>query len=259
MGFALLLLISNSLMQTTSLQAQQLTKSFDDFVAVDHVSFQVHPGEIFGLIGPNGAGKTTTLRMLSGLLRPSNGTVLVNGIPMDKDKIQARRGLGFLTGDMDLYRRLTPTELLRYFGRLYRVPRKTLERRIDQLISLFGITEFATKNCETLSTGQKQRVSIARTQVHNPSSVILDEPTTGLDIMASEFVLQFINKVAKEENKAVIFSTHNLTEVERLCDRIGVIHKGQLLFLGTPTELCEQQAAQQLSEAFFNLVNRYSL
>ena len=236
------------------IEARGLTKDFGDFRAVNDVSFQVAPGEIFGLLGPNGAGKTTTLRMLSGLLTPTAGEAVMNGYSMRNEKMAARRSLGFLTGDMDLYRRLNPRELLLYFGKLYETPTAELSARVERLIEAFGITAFADRHCEKLSTGQKQRVSIARTLVHDPKIVVLDEPTTGLDIMASEFILQFIRAMAKEEGKALIFSTHNLTEVERLCDRIGVIHRGNVVYLGDVARLKERTGEETLTRAFFELV-----
>ncbi len=239
---------------STLIEARELTKNFGDFRAVNNVSFQVEAGEIFGLLGPNGAGKTTTLRMLSGLLTPSAGEAIMNGYSMHKEQMAARRSLGFLTGDMDLYRRLNPRELLMYFGKLYETPKAELNNRVDRLIEAFGITPFVDRHCEKLSTGQKQRVSIARTLVHDPKIVVLDEPTTGLDIMASEFILQFIRKMAREEGKALIFSTHNLTEVERLCDRIGIIHQGDLVYLGDVAGIKQQTGQDTLPQAFFELV-----
>ncbi|MEM1214881.1 MAG: ABC transporter ATP-binding protein [Bacteroidota bacterium] len=241
---------------TNLIEAKQLTKHFGDFCAVDDLSFSIQPGEIFGLLGPNGAGKTTTLRMLSGLLRPSKGEAFINGHSMEKDKMAARQSLGFLTGDMDLYRRLNPREILRYFGELYQTSPAVLDDRVEGLIEAFGITPFVDRHCEKLSTGQKQRVSIARTLVHDPAVVILDEPTTGLDIMSSEFILQFIRNMAREEGKALIFSTHNLSEVARLCDRIAIINSGQLAYLGPLAGLRERTGQNDLSAAFFHLVSQ---
>jgi sodium transport system ATP-binding protein len=236
------------------IESRGLSKNFGDFRAVNQVSFGVQAGEIFGLLGPNGAGKTTTLRMLSGLLRATEGEAFIAGHSMTHDQLAARSALGFLTGDMDLYRRLNPRELLTYFGELYGVPKTTLKSRVKYLIDAFGIGDFSDRLCEKLSTGQKQRVSIARTLIHDPQVVILDEPTTGLDIMSSEFILQFIKRMAKEENKAVIFSTHNLTEVERLCDRIAIIHEGDLRFLGDIAGLAQETGETSLAGGFFELV-----
>ncbi|MEM0994906.1 MAG: ABC transporter ATP-binding protein [Bacteroidota bacterium] len=242
-------------MISTTIECKNLTKRFGDFTAVNNISLEVKEGEIFGLLGPNGAGKTTTLRMLSGLLSPTAGESYIAGHSMQASPLTARRELGFLTGDMDLYRRLNPPEMLTYFGNLYEVPRKELKARVERLVDWFGITPFRNRHCEKLSTGQKQRTSIARTLVHDPKVVVLDEPTTGLDIMASEFVLQFIKRIAREENKTVIFSTHHLDEVERLCDRIAIIHKSNLIAIGTVEEVKAQVGKTQLAEAFFQLVN----
>lgn len=241
------------------IEANGLTKDFGSFRAVNDVSFTVEAGEIFGLLGPNGAGKTTTLRMLSGLLSPTAGEATINGFSMQREQMKARRSMGFLTGDMDLYRRLNPRELLLYFGKLYETPAAELKDRVERLIEAFGITPFVDRHCEKLSTGQKQRVSIARTLVHDPQVVVLDEPTTGLDIMASEFILQFIRQMAKEQGKALIFSTHNLTEVERLCDRIAVIHQGNLVYLGDIAGIKSQTSQDTLPKAFFELVQDESL
>jgi sodium transport system ATP-binding protein len=238
-----------------TIQSDHLTKKFGDFTAVNGISFDVKAGEIFGLLGPNGAGKTTTLRMLAGLLTPTAGEGFIAGHSMQQEPLKARRELGFLTGDMDLYRRLNPAEMLTYFGNLYQVPKRELKAKVEQLIDWFGITPFRDRYCEKLSTGQKQRTSIARTLVHDPKVVVLDEPTTGLDIMASEFVLQFIRRIAKEQGKTVIFSTHHLNEVERLCDRVGIIHQSNLVALGTIDEVKAQTGRASLTEAFFNLVN----
>lgn len=237
------------------IEARQLGKSFGTLKAVDAVSFEVNAGQIVGLLGPNGAGKTTTLRLLAGLLHPDSGEAFIGGHSVQNQQQAARRTLGFLTGDMDLYRRLTPVEVLRYFGQLYEVPQVDLKKRIDQLIGVFGIGDFKNKHCEKLSTGQKQRVSIARTLVHDPAVVILDEPTTGLDIMASEFILQFIKRMAQEEGKAVLFSTHHLDEVERLCDRIIVIDKGKIQHDGDIAAAKSATGRNSLAEAFFSMVS----
>ncbi|MEM9836601.1 MAG: ABC transporter ATP-binding protein, partial [Bacteroidota bacterium] len=188
-----------------TIEARGLHKKFGDFSAVNDVSFGLKAGEIFGLLGPNGAGKTTTLRMLSGLLGPTEGEAFIQGKSVQQDPKNALTHLGFLTGDMDLYRRLKPAELLTFFGELYQQPKAATKERVDYLMRAFDINDFADRYCEKLSTGQKQRVGIARTLVHNPDVVVLDEPTTGLDIMASEFVLRFIKKVAKEYRFTVLF------------------------------------------------------
>jgi sodium transport system ATP-binding protein len=242
-------------MQQPIISAEGLSKSFEGKEIVKDISFELYPGELVGLLGPNGAGKTTTLRMLAGLLSPDKGEVHITGTNLRTHKSAARARLGFLTGDMALYRRLKPLELLTYFGKLYGVDAAVLSGRVQQLATDFAISDFADRFCEKLSTGQQQRVSIARTVIHDPAVIVLDEPTTGLDIMASELILRFMQRQAQELGKAVLFSTHQLDEVSRLCQRILVIHEGQLVFNGPPAQLMAQQQAGSLHDAFFRLVN----
>jgi len=242
----------------TLIKANQLQKYFENFRAVHALSFEVQAGEIYGLLGANGAGKTTTLRLLAGILQPTQGEVFIANHSITQNTIAAQQKLGFLTGDMDLYKKLKPKEILYFFGDLYQVPKTQLQQRVTQLMEAFQINEYSDRYCETLSTGQKQRVNIARTLVHDPDVIILDEPTTGLDIVSSEFVLQFIRKMAKEEGKAVIFSTHNLSEVERLCDRIGIIHQGNRVLEGTIDDLLEYTQEKDIATAFFTLLNSLS-
>jgi sodium transport system ATP-binding protein len=239
----------------TVIKAEQLQKYFGAYQAVKNVSFEVKAGQIFGLLGANGAGKTTTLRMLAGILQPTQGSTYIANYNMQTDKLLASKYLGFLTGEMNLFERMTPTEILYFFGNLYEVPSATLRQRVEELISTFQITSFKDKLAGTLSTGQKQRVSIARTLVHNPAAIILDEPTTGLDIMSSELILNFIADAARKEGKAVLFSTHHLDEVERLCDYIGILQYGEMLAVDTPQAIKEKTQQGSLHEAFFKLVS----
>ncbi|PWJ42884.1 ABC transporter ATP-binding protein [Sediminitomix flava] len=237
------------------LELNHIHKSFGTKEIIKSLSLSLEAGEIYGLLGVNGAGKTTTLSMLAGLLKPNEGEVFVNGVDMIAESISARKHLGFLTGEMKLYDRLTAKEQLEFFGKLYGIPKKEIAQRIEELIDLFQIEEFKDQLCSTLSTGQKQRVAIARSVIHKPSVIVLDEPTTGLDIMSAEQITKFIHHQAKVEGRAVIFSTHNLSEVERLCDRIGIIHEGHLAFQGTLSEILDQTESKHLHEAFFTLVN----
>lgn len=239
----------------TVIKAEQLQKYFGAYQAVKNVSFEVKAGQIFGLLGANGAGKTTTLRMLAGILQPTQGSSQIANHNMQTDKLLASKHLGFLTGEMNLFERMTPTEILYFFGNLYEVPSAMLRQRVEELISTFQITPFKDKLAGTLSTGQKQRVSIARTLVHNPAAIILDEPTTGLDIMSSELILNFIADAARKEGKAVLFSTHHLDEVERLCDYIGILQYGEMLAVDTPQTIKEKTQQATLHEAFFKLVS----
>ena len=199
------------------------------FKALDQVSFTCHPGRIFTLIGPNGAGKTTALRIIASMLKPSQGTVRVAGIDISKDARQARAKLGFLTGSTGLYDRLTPRETLKYFGALHMVKPETIRSRMGELIDRLAIGDFADRRVGKLSTGQKQRVSIARTLMHDPEVIIFDEPTNGLDVLTSRTIIEWIRD-CRNTGKTVIFSTHIMGEVSLLSDDLGIIHNGKLCF-----------------------------
>ena len=235
------------------IEAQDLGRSFGEVEAVKDVSFSVEPGEVVGLLGPNGAGKTTTLRMLATLLRPSKGTARIDGHDILEAPLEVRRSVGYLTGDTGLYGRLSPIEFLTYFGELYGMDRATIARHLDRTITLLGIGDFANKRCETLSTGQQQRVSISRAVFHDPAVLLLDEPTSGLDILSARNILAFFRAEA-DRGKAVILSTHILSEVELICDRAIIIHRGVVRHRGTLTELLEQSGATHSTEGFFSLL-----
>ena len=219
--------------------------------AVNDVSFTAEPGQVFGLLGPNGAGKTTTLRILVTLLRPDAGTATLAGYDVVKDPEQARAHVGYLSSNTGLYARLTAEEMLTHFARLQGMtaPRA----RVDELIARFDIGPFARVRCERLSTGQRQRVSIARALVHDPPVLILDEPTAGLDILAASALLDFIRE-ARGQGRTVLFSTHVLREAERLCDRIAILHQGRLLANGSLAELRASTGAVELDDVFMKLV-----
>ena len=242
-------------MPTPLLEVRELSKSFGPIRALDNVSFHVEPGEIFGLLGPNGAGKTTTLRILSTILSPTSGSAKVDGVDVLADPLEARRRIGFLSGTTALYPRLSPRETLQYFGRLHGIAEPALGARIEALIDAFGIGEYADGRCESLSTGQKQKVSIARAVLHDPPVLILDEPTTGLDILASSAMIEFIES-RRAAGTCVLFSTHVLSEAERLCDRIGVIFRGRMLAVGTLDELAQLTGKHWLDDIFRELVRR---
>ncbi|QDV08022.1 putative ABC transporter ATP-binding protein YbhF [Planctomycetes bacterium Poly30] len=240
--------------------ADGLKKTFRDpqrgvVEAVRGVDLDCQPGEIYGLLGPNGAGKTTTLRMLSTILAPTSGRAVIDGIDVAKDPLEVRRRIGFLSGSTGLYPRLTGRETLRYFGKLHGLEGDALEASIQRAIEDFDLSKFADGRCETLSTGQKQRVSIARAVVHDPPVLILDEPTTGLDIMASSDMIKFIES-RREAGRCVLFSTHILSEAERLCDRIGVVYSGRMLAHGTLDELRADTGKEWLEDVFLALVQR---
>ncbi len=240
------------------IEARSLRKVFrdkkrGDVVAVDDVSFRCEAGEVFGLLGPNGAGKTTTLRILSTALKPTAGTIEVDGVDVARDPAEVRRRIGFLSGNTGLYSRLTPREIIAYFGRLYGMSEDRLNQRIDELVERLGMTDFADRKADTLSTGQKQKASIARTVVHEPPIVVFDEPTSGLDVMTSREIIRLIDQ-CKEDGRCVVFSTHYMSEAEKLCDRLAVIHKGQLFATGTPAEVMAETGTEDLEAAFLKLV-----
>jgi sodium transport system ATP-binding protein len=238
-----------------------LTKVYRDkkrgeVIAVDQISFTAQAGEIFGLLGPNGAGKTTALRMVATILQPSAGTAEIGGHDIVKEAARVRQKIGFLSGDMGLYHRLTPREVLRFFGRLSGMNGDRLEQRIDHLFTIFDMHKFADAKIDTLSTGMRQKTAITRTLVHDPPIFILDEPTSGLDVPTAQVVERFIRE-AKEAGKCIILSTHIMEEAEYLCDRIAVIHQGKIRALGTMEELRTITGKQRLREIFIELLGVY--
>jgi sodium transport system ATP-binding protein len=241
-------------MQPAGVAIEDLTKSFGETVAVAGLSLTVAPGEIYGLLGPNGAGKTTTLRVLAGILTPSSGHAWVAGIEAGTGSREAKRRLGFLTGTTGLYARLTAHELLTYFGRLHGMSPALVRERIAWVARTLDFVALLDKRCETLSSGGKQRVSVARAVLHDPPVLILDEPTVGLDVLATRFLRDFV-RAERARGKAVIYSTHYLAEAELLCDRIGLLYRGRMLAEGTPAALrASAAAATSLEEAFLILV-----
>ena len=231
------------------IEARGLSKRYGEVVAASGVSFTVGRGEVVGLLGPNGAGKTTVLRMLAGVLTPTAGEVRVAGHGTEGEAFELKRALGFLTGDTALYQRLTPREVLRYFGRLHEIPEALLASRVETLVARFRLTEFADRLCGKLSSGQKQRANIARAFVHDPPALILDEPTTALDVVTGRFLLEAFRE-ARAAGKAILFSTHVLGDAEALCDRVVLLHRGQVLDQGTVEEVCARAGARSLTDAF---------
>lgn len=239
--------------------AENLSKTFRDrkrglVRAVDNLSLTCEPGRIFGLLGANGAGKTTTLRMLATLLDPSQGTASVAGYDIRKNPEEVRRSIGFLSGSTALYGRLTAREMIEYFGQLNGIRGIQLSKRVDDLIERLEIGEFQNGRCDKLSTGQKQRVSIARSIVHRPPVMIFDEPTTGLDVMTSQTVMAFIEQ-CRSDKLTVVFSTHIMSEVERLCDRVAIVHRGVIVAEGSVEELRQQTGEAVMENAFLKIVN----
>ena len=240
-------------MNATALSAQGLVRRFGDLTAVKNVSIELRQGEVLGLLGPNGAGKTTILRMLAGILAPNEGSVTVMGVDTQADPLAARRQIGFLSGDTQLYQRLNPREVLDYFGRLYGVPAGRRRERIEQLVAELDMASFASRPCGQLSTGQKQRANIARAFLHQPMVLILDEPTNALDVLTGRFIIQAIRR-EKAAGRAILFSTHMMGEAEYLCDRILLLHKGEIVGGGTMPEILEKTGCANLTDAFLKSI-----
>lgn len=208
---------------------------------------------MFGLLGVNGAGKTTLLRMLSTVITPTSGSAWVANYNVASEAEDVRRNIGFLSTTTALYARLTAREMIRYVGSLYGIAGRDLERRTDELIELLEIAPFADRLCDKLSTGQRQRVSLARTVLHDPPVLFFDEPTAGLDVLAGQTIMEFIERQRKA-GKTVVFSTHVMSEAERLCDRIAVIHNGKIAAVGTMEELRARTEKRALEEVFLALI-----
>jgi len=221
--------------------------------AVNGICFEVNPGEIFGLLGLNGAGKTTTLRMLATILTPTAGTAKVDGFDIRKNPVEVRRRVGFLSGDTGLYHRLTPRELLSYFGELYGMDRKKINDRIEELSTLLDMEGFLDVKIDKLSQGMKQKTSIARTLMHDPQVLLLDEPIKGLDVLTSLNIIEFIRN-SKRMGKTIVFSTHVMREAERLCDRIGIIHEGRIIKIGTLEGWRQETGLHDLEDIFVEFV-----
>ncbi len=221
--------------------------------AVDGVSFECQPGRVFGLLGPNGAGKTTTLRLIATMLKPTSGKVFVAGIDTVKDPQGARAHIGFLTGNTGLYDRLTATEMVKYHADLHRMDPIQFEERRRKLFELLDMEQFANRRISRLSTGMRQKISIARTIIHNPDVMVFDEPTSGLDVMTSRSIVQLIRS-CRDEGKTVLFSTHIMGEVPLLCDDIAIIHKGRLYFKGTKEEFEASMTQPTYEDEFVHLV-----
>lgn len=252
------MIVIEDLWKTFKLSRQQMKKRVDrrsdgKIDAVAGISFMCMPGRVFTLLGPNGAGKTTTLRMIATLLRPTSGTIKVDGIDVVKRPQEARRKLGFLTGTTKLYERLTPVELVKYYADLHGMDREKFEKRKNDLFSLLDMHEFANWRIGKLSTGMKQKVSIVRTIIHDPEIVVFDEPTVGLDVITAKHIIELIRNCRKE-GKTVIFSTHIMGEVSLISDDLAIIHNGRLRFLGAYKDFQARMKSESLEEEFIHLV-----
>ncbi len=238
-----------------------LTKSFEDLrrgtvSALDHVSFDVQPGEIFGLLGPNGAGKTTCLRILSTVLRPTDGLATIAGYDVATHPAEVRSSIGFMSGNTGLYDRMTAWELVEYYGRLYGMTEDRLQLRLEVLFETLQMQDFRDTLGAKMSTGMRQKVSIARTIIHDPPVMIFDEPTSGLDVLVARALLKTIASL-KDQGKCIIFSTHIMREVEKLCDRVAIIHKGRILASGSVAELERRYGQSDMEELFFDLISKH--
>ncbi|MDH3206445.1 MAG: ATP-binding cassette domain-containing protein [Gemmatimonadota bacterium] len=235
-----------------------LSKRYGPLEAVRELTFQVEPGEVYALLGPNGAGKTTALRCLATLLKPSSGSAYVCGVDVSVDPLGARRRIAFLSSSMGLYQRLSAKELVTYFGRLHGLKGVVLSRRVDEMVELFAIGDFSGRLCGKLSTGQRQRVSLARALVHDPPVLILDEPTLGLDVLSGRTIHDFIVQ-ERGRGKTILLSTHQMEEVDLLADRVGIMRRGELVAEGSPTELVQRLGAPNLARAFLALMSDWAL
>jgi len=240
------------------IHVRELTKSYADlrrgqFVALAGVSFAARPGEIYGLLGPNGAGKTTILRILSTVLRPTSGSATVAGYDVLTQPSLVRRHIGFVSTNTAVYDRMTAWEMVEYFGRLYGIAPEPLRERMEDIFTRLSMNEIRDVLGAKMSTGMKQKVSIARAIVHDPPVLIFDEATVGLDVLVARALLKIVVQL-REQGKCVIFSTHIMREAERLCDRLAIVHRGHILAEGPLAELRERYGEHDLEELFFGLI-----
>ncbi len=241
------------------IQVENLQKSFRDLRrglvhAVDGVSFEARPGEIFGLLGPNGAGKTTTMRILCTVLRPTGGTARVAGYDVSTQASQVRQHIGFMSANTAVYDRMSAWEMVAYFGRLYGLGEERLRERLEAVFTTLQMNDFRDLLGAKMSTGMRQKVSIARALIHDPPVLIFDEPTAGLDVLVGRAVLQSIEQL-RALGKCILFSTHIMREVERLCDRVAIVSKGRVQACGTLAELRRRYGQDDVEELFFSLVS----
>ncbi|NRS49776.1 ATP-binding cassette domain-containing protein [Brevibacillus sp. HB2.2] len=236
------------------IEVKDVSKRFKEIAAVQHVSFRVEAGEVYGLLGENGAGKTTTMRMMATVLSPTEGDIEISGFSVRQQPLEVRRRIGILFGgDVGLYSRLTARENIAYFGRLYGLEQARLEERIGSLSRMLEMDAFLDRRVGAFSRGMKQKVAIARTLVHDPDVILLDEPTTGLDVTAATIFRRMVGKL-QEEGKTILFSSHNMGEINKLCKRVALMHKGKLRFAGGLDTLREQFGTEDLDDIFMAVV-----
>ena len=243
----------------TMIRIDQLCKTFHtasrEVRAAQDVSFEVSEGEVFGLLGPNGAGKTTVMRMILGLLKPDAGFAEINGIRSTNQPNELKRQVGFVSATAGIYQWLTGREMLSFFGEVYGLSEAELPKRIAHLTDVLQLDEFIDRGCATLSTGQKQRLNLARALVHDPPVMILDEPTLGLDVVGSQVIFDYI-ELLKQQNKIVILCTHRLEQAQRVCSRFGLLHQGKMVLSGDLKELRTRTGKEDLVEMFIDLLKQ---
>ena len=240
------------------IRVHNLTKRFElpdrDVVAANAISFEVLEGEVYGLLGPNGAGKTTTMRMILGLLTADAGWAEIHGFRSDSQPEEVKRRVGFVSSSAGVYQWLTAREMLSFFGDLYGMSEETAQSRIAILAELLNIQPFLDRQCSALSTGETQRVNLARAMIHDPGVMIFDEPTLGLDVVGSQTIFRHI-ELLKQQGKAIILCTHRLEQAERVCSRFGLLHNGNLAFEGDLAELQSQTGRRDLVEMFVDIID----
>ncbi len=240
------------------IKVHELTRRFElpdrDVVAADEISFHVDAGEVFGLLGPNGAGKTTSMRMILGLLKSNSGYAEIHGFRSDEQPEEVKRRVGFVSSSAGVYQWLTAHEMLSFFGDVYGMSPEACESRIDELSRLLGFEQLLHRRCAGFSTGEKQRVNLARAMIHDRSVMIFDEPTLGLDVVGSQVIFRHI-ELLRKQGKAVILCTHRLEQAQRVCDRFGLLHEGKLVLGGTLSELQKQTGRQDLVEIFVDIID----
>ncbi len=241
------------------IRVENLTRIFpregSPLVAVDHLTFQVNPGEVYGLLGPNGAGKTTTMRMILGLMDPDEGFAEVEGFRSSEAPNEVKRRIGFVSATAGIYQWLTVREMLGFFCEMYGIALDAVDQRVQQVASLLGCEPFLDQRCASLSTGQRQRVNLARAIVHDPPTMLLDEPTLGLDVVASQVVFDYIHMV-QARGKSIILCTHRLEQAERVCNRFGLLHEGVLAYEGTLAELQRETGQRSLVDMFLQMLRK---
>jgi ABC-2 type transport system ATP-binding protein len=237
----------------SAISVKGLRKAFGDVLAVDDVSFDVRPGEVFGFMGHNGAGKTTTIRMLLGLLRPSGGSGSVLGHDIVRDSLAIRRISGFLPGSYALPKDLTARRFLRYIGAMFGMSGRSLESRIDRLLAHFDLAADGDRKLGAFSSGMSQKIGLAQALINDPRVLLLDEPTSGLDPLGRHDFLELIRRLAAERGTTVLFSTHILTDIERVCERVAILHRGRLIAAGPLDELKRRHRAERMDDLYLTL------